>query len=258
VTDESRDTCKAVLEDRLSAIDISGLDSLSLRETLRRITSVLAELDKPDEAEAEVKELRGLISLEDRNIPTLGALLDVERARADKLAEALEKAEWSSTGQAWIADEKKWITIHQCPICESVAELGHEHDCQIGLAPRRAPRREGEGMKYRKRPVVVDAWQTETGFAIDTLEGTMRASPGDWIITGVNGEKYPCKPDIFEKTYEPADKPTSAPKTVPLAMLDEAIRIGYERTNWIAYDNKDRIKRTAIEIAGRYGFEVTE
>jgi hypothetical protein len=38
--------------------------------------------------------------------------------------------------------------------------------------------------------------------AIHTLEGVMFASPGDWIITGVQGEKYPCKPDIFAATYE--------------------------------------------------------
>ena len=38
---------------------------------------------------------------------------------------------------------------------------------------------------------------------IPTLEGTMTASPGDWIIRGVKGEFYPCKPDIFEMTYEP-------------------------------------------------------
>lgn len=37
---------------------------------------------------------------------------------------------------------------------------------------------------------------------IETLEGRMAASPGDWIIRGVNGEFYPCKPDIFAKTYE--------------------------------------------------------
>lgn len=37
---------------------------------------------------------------------------------------------------------------------------------------------------------------------IDTLEGRMTVSPGDWVITGVKGEKYPCKPDIFEATYE--------------------------------------------------------
>ncbi|WP_417825335.1 hypothetical protein [Thalassospira povalilytica] len=40
---------------------------------------------------------------------------------------------------------------------------------------------------------------------IETLEGTMTAQPGDWIIEGVNGEIYPCKPDIFEKTYEAVD-----------------------------------------------------
>lgn len=39
---------------------------------------------------------------------------------------------------------------------------------------------------------------------IGTLEGTMAATPGDWIIRGVKGEIYPCKPDIFEATYEKA------------------------------------------------------
>jgi hypothetical protein len=37
---------------------------------------------------------------------------------------------------------------------------------------------------------------------IETLEGFLLADPGDYIITGVNGEQYPCKPDIFDKTYE--------------------------------------------------------
>jgi hypothetical protein len=44
----------------------------------------------------------------------------------------------------------------------------------------------------------------DKGYDIRTLEGTMHASPGDWIIRGVKGEFYPCKPDIFEATYEPA------------------------------------------------------
>lgn len=87
-------------------------------------------------------------------------------------------------------------------------------------------------MKFRKKPVVIEAEQfkmteqmaidfaaqsplmfiewpiqhDENGYflTIPTLEGSHRASDGDWIITGVNGEKYPCKPDIFAKTYEPA------------------------------------------------------
>jgi uncharacterized protein YlzI (FlbEa/FlbD family) len=83
--------------------------------------------------------------------------------------------------------------------------------------------------KYRKLPIVVEAEQWFPGKEIDgvdvlwvenpsdnlpqlyqafirTLEGEMRVSIGDWIITGVNGEKYPCKSDIFEKTYEKVDE----------------------------------------------------
>ena len=80
-------------------------------------------------------------------------------------------------------------------------------------------------MKYRKKPVVVDAIQwdgTEECFkklntfmagrcmrstndiVIDTLEGAMKARVHDWIIKGVQGEFYPCKPEIFEETYEEA------------------------------------------------------
>ena len=44
--------------------------------------------------------------------------------------------------------------------------------------------------------------ESKNHILIPTLEGDMRASPGDWIIQGVQGEFYPCKPDIFEETYE--------------------------------------------------------
>jgi len=43
------------------------------------------------------------------------------------------------------------------------------------------------------------------GLRIPTLEGTMLAVEGDWVIRGIKGELYPCKPDIFAATYEPAD-----------------------------------------------------
>lgn len=56
--------------------------------------------------------------------------------------------------------------------------------------------------KYVKKPVVIEAYQTDKELVIHTLEGDMHAMPGDYIITGVNGEQYPCKPDIFNKTYE--------------------------------------------------------
>ena len=84
-------------------------------------------------------------------------------------------------------------------------------------------------MKYRKKPIVIEAEQykpgMEDGFKvfighdvpenaitdgltpkgvayIKTLEGDYMICKGDYIITGIEGEKYPCKPDIFEKTYE--------------------------------------------------------
>ncbi len=79
-------------------------------------------------------------------------------------------------------------------------------------------------MKFRKKPVVIEAWQniidggkmpdwvmdevsdTDNGaLLIPTLEGTMRADVGDWIIKGVKGEVYPCKPDIFAATYDPTE-----------------------------------------------------
>ena len=56
----------------------------------------------------------------------------------------------------------------------------------------------------------------ETGYGcylvnieIETLEGTMTASPGDYIIKGVKGEIYPCKPDIFEMSYDIVEEPTN-------------------------------------------------
>lgn len=60
--------------------------------------------------------------------------------------------------------------------------------------------------KYRKK-VVIDAVRHDgpEPLKIETIEGTLTAQPGDWIITGVKGERYPCKPDIFEATYEPVE-----------------------------------------------------
>lgn len=55
---------------------------------------------------------------------------------------------------------------------------------------------------FRKKPIVIEAYQTTREEKIETLEGVMLAQPGDWIITGVKGERYPCKPDIFKATYE--------------------------------------------------------
>jgi hypothetical protein len=77
--------------------------------------------------------------------------------------------------------------------------------------------------RYRKKPVIILAeqfndkdqkidgvcnscWKLINVPHIHTLEGIMNISIGDWIITGISGERYPCKPDIFEKTYEKVEE----------------------------------------------------
>ena len=54
---------------------------------------------------------------------------------------------------------------------------------------------------YAKKAVVIFAEEILEPIDIETLEGTMRGNPGDMLITGIQGEKYPCKRDIFEATY---------------------------------------------------------
>jgi len=56
--------------------------------------------------------------------------------------------------------------------------------------------------RYRKRPVVITARQMPDAFAVETIEGVMRGKAGDWLITGVRGEQYPCDDEIFRETYE--------------------------------------------------------
>ena len=62
----------------------------------------------------------------------------------------------------------------------------------------------------RKKPVIIEARLMTERFAVKTLEGTMHGNPGDWLITGVQGEMYPCAPDIFDATYELLDKDVPA------------------------------------------------
>ena len=102
-------------------------------------------------------------------------------------------------------------------------------------------------MKFRKKPVVIEAiqwtgdnveeigeflagvhWATAGRNAIiPTREGDMAASPNDWIIKGVAGEFYPCKPDIFAATYEPEDARQSFPGHADT--IEEITRILNER-----------------------------
>jgi hypothetical protein len=104
--------------------------------------------------------------------------------------------------------------------------------------------------KFRKKPVVIEAWQfneaeltpdwlswsdawslKEGHGEIETLEGIMTARPGDWIIKGVKGEIYPCKPDIFEATYEPV--PLVMPEIAP--DMEECMRQAMQEPGDVKY-----------------------
>lgn len=89
--------------------------------------------------------------------------------------------------------------------------------------------------KYRKKPIVIEAYQTDKIMYIETLEGIHKANVGDYIITGVHGEQYPCKPDIFEKTYEPVD--LKGPKSTCLnGWISVKDRLPEDYKDVLAYD----------------------
>jgi hypothetical protein len=140
--------------------------------------------------------------------------------------------------------------------------------------------------KYRKKPIVIDAVRFDPSgsnrntiarlsnvaaepdgtLSIHTLEGVMTAYPGDWIIRGIKGEVYPCKADIFEATYEPADSLENAwlwhhrlvrlltawawkPERADTTRLDAMDRVG-ENAAMLVHDQwGNRTVRVAIDVA---------
>jgi len=112
-------------------------------------------------------------------------------------------------------------------------------------------------MKYRKKPIVVEAmqlppsgddapdelltflhemgerWHSERDghLVIYTLEGKMLASPGDWIIKGVEGEYYPCKPDIFAASYDKAWEETMTKERWTDLEEDQELKLTEEEIN---------------------------
>ena len=102
-----------------------------------------------------------------------------------------------------VVDATQWFKNGDHPldkVGETISASGHGPDYL---------RQEGAIVRYFRHPDISGTKQCEHcrqrmhdhGW-IDTLEGGHIVCPGDWIITGVAGENYPCKPDIFEKTYE--------------------------------------------------------
>jgi hypothetical protein len=142
------------------------------------------------------------------------------------------------------------------------------------LTPRGSPQ-----VLFRKKPVVVEAMQFAGGWrasgqailewtkgngivwrsngtgdaggvlASRTLEGEMIANPGDWIIRGVKGELYPCKPDIFDATYEPAEmarEPASRGEaSTPPSAHEEAARVAVIEECAKVADHEGLLEKTA-------------
>jgi hypothetical protein len=128
-----------------------------------------------------------------------------------------------------------------------------------------------EARQFRKKPVVIEAIRLEKikteavveflggeaerniSFSINaregtvrlvTLEGTMTARAGDWIIKGVKGEFYPCKPDIFEATYEPVSRPGgAAPGEEPT--LREHLEAAFNAGFW-SYPKANSVDKFAV------------
>lgn len=126
--------------------------------------------------------------------------------------------------------------------------------------------------RYRKKPIVIEAWRlgsdeprpgwlvssrerplTGNGadyLEIHTLEGMMRAERGDWVIRGVQGELYPCKPDIFAATYEPVHLPIPASRgdgqyADLVKRLRDALTVHLPQD--ISLDVIDHIRRMIVE-----------
>lgn len=108
--------------------------------------------------------------------------------------------------------------------------------------------------QYRKKPVVIEARKINLmdydeassivgwagghanagGFTIPTLEGIMQVSDGDWVIKGVKGEFYPCKPDIFEATYQAVERFAESGKSMPFGVALDFMKQGFAvaRAGW--------------------------
>ena len=119
---------------------------------------------------------------------------------------------------------------------EALKDIASRSNAHLSKALKGPTMTDTQAGIYRKKPVEIEAVQwfkpgdhpavvmksdplryADTGVPwIETLEGGHVVTPGDWIITGVKGEHYPCKPDIFELTYEPASTRTPDPRIAEL------------------------------------------
>ena len=145
----------------------------------------------------------------------------------DILREIIAKAIWSFFIQRAITHEKvyEYVSAKAFESCYTLAFIKFQLYQKFKDEPEEkedAPQKTSEVRNYRKKPVIVQAIQwndfnldkvlkftgteatlkSRNTLLVETLEGIMQASIGDFIIKGIKGEFYPCKEDIFKKTYE--------------------------------------------------------
>ena len=113
-------------------------------------------------------------------------------------------------------DATQWFKNGDHPLDYASPQDGFQNGRLVSIPAehRKAHNWEGEVVRYFRHPDKAYAGERQCEKCgqimhkhgwIDTLEGGHIVCPGDWIITGVNGEHYPCKPDIFEMAYEPVE-----------------------------------------------------
>lgn len=180
-----------------------------------------------------------------------------------------------------LAEQAKRIDALEKELAEALEDHQSKRGSRradVGESMKTTPEKGKQMGSYRKKPVVIEAIQASealrcaesewtslpewlryayadgnVSFAreavhLSTLEGEMRADPGDWIICGIKGEVYPCKPDIFALTYEPVDgsretKATSASTEWSEADLDQ----------WTALADPDPVARLKQRIEALEG-----
>lgn len=109
------------------------------------------------------------------------------------------------------------------------------------------------GAKYVQRPLVVTAYQAREEMTLQTLDGVQQVYPGDYIITGANGEPYVCKPDVFQLTYIPESEYLSTNKA---AKADHPPPENKDAVNHPAHYNVGHIEVIEAVEAWQLGFSL--
>lgn len=210
-----------LLVDGVQYLDLDSLDRLELAMTIEEHFHIeIPDKDVEDEKlstpaalAAYIDEKQTAADIASAGVPPIDTAVDTVDATPDPLP------------FAW---RKKPVTIQAVcfrGIVDGMATFSHD-TLPDWLAEAFGGPEGSAGSAWVEAPFADD----KPMLVIGTLEGQHAASPGDWIIRGVKGEIYPCKPDVFAATYEPADA------AEPPITRDEVLRRGCEEGEGMALD----------------------